>query len=248
MALALVAGSGVVGYAQDSTTGAIGGTVFGSDSTPIAGAKVILDGGRGQVVRVTDASGAFKASGLIPGLYRITVTAPGFESATKLTATASINTLSPVRVTMSKLATAVVEVLATSQTIDATTQTSGTTFSSETVSSLPLGRSFASVMNLAPGVSTSGIDANNPSVGGSSGLENAYVIDGVNTTGTGFGANGAYSRTYRSLGTGITTDFISETQVKTFGMDAEFGGSTGGRVNAVTKSATTHSRDLFLAI
>ncbi|MBI3488060.1 MAG: TonB-dependent receptor [Acidobacteria bacterium] len=236
MALALVAGSGVVGYAQDSTTGAIGGTVFGSDSTPIAGAKVILDGGRGQVVRVTDASGAFKASGLIPGLYRITVTAPGFESATKLTATASINTLSPVRVTMSKLATAVVEVLATSQTIDATTQTSGTTFSSETVSSLPLGRSFASVMNLAPGVSTSGIDANNPSVGGSSGLENAYVIDGVNTTGTGFGANGAYSRTYRSLGTGITTDFISETQVKTFGMDAEFGGSTGGRVNAVTKS------------
>ncbi|MFN7958941.1 MAG: TonB-dependent receptor [Holophagaceae bacterium] len=233
-AVALVAGA--VGYAQDATTGAISGTVMGPNGAPVAGAKVVLDGGRGQVVRVTDANGAFKASALIPGQYSITVTAPGFESATKLTAKASLNTLTPVRVTMVKAATAVVEVLATSQALDTTTQTSGTNFSSDVVSALPLGRSFASVVNLAPGVTSSGIDSNNPSMGGSSGLENAYVIDGVNTTGTGYGANGSYSIIYGSLGTGINTDFISEVQVKTFGMDAEFGGSTGGRVNAVTKS------------
>jgi hypothetical protein len=235
-ALALVAGSGVVAYAQDATTGAIGGTVSGPNGDLIAGARIILDGGRGQIVRVTDANGAFRASGLIPGLYKITVTAAGYESATKLTAPASINTLSPVRVSMSKMAGAVVEVLATAQTLDTTTQTSGTTFSSETVSSLPLGRAFSSVVNLAPGVSSSGIDSNNPSMGGSSGLENAYVIDGVNTTGTGYGANGSYSIIYGSLGTGINTDFISEVQVKTFGLDAEFGGTTGGMVNAVTKT------------
>jgi len=234
--LAIIAGSGVVAYAQDSTTGAIAGTVSGPGGELIAGAKVVLDGGRGQVVRVTDANGTFKASGLIPGLYKISVTAAGFESATKLTAPASINTLSPVRVTMSKAASAVVEVVATAQTLDTTTQTSGTTFTSETVTSLPLGRAFSSVVNLAPGVSSSGIDSNNPSMGGSSGLENAYVIDGVNTTGTGYGANGSYSIIYGSLGTGINTDFISEVQVKTFGLDAEFGGTTGGMVNAVTKT------------
>ncbi len=235
-AVALVAGSGIIAHAQDSTTGAISGTVTGPTGALVAGARVILDGGRGQVVRVTDASGTFKASGLIPGQYFITVTAPGFESASKLSTNASINTLTPVRVVMTKAAGAVVEVIATSQSLDTTTQTSGTTFSSETVSALPLGRAFSSVVNLAPGVTSSGIDANNPSMSGSSGLENSYVIDGVNTTGTGYGANGSYSITYGSMGTGINTDFISEVQVKTFGMDAEFGGSTGGRVNAVTKT------------
>lgn len=235
-AAAIVAGSGIVAFAQDATTGAISGTVTGPNGALIAGARVILDGGRGQIVRVTDANGSFRASGLIPGSYTITVTAAGFETATKIVANASINTLTPVRLTLSKAAGAVVEVLATSQNIDTTTQTSGTTYNAETITSLPLGRSFSSVVNLAPGVSSSGIDSNNPSVGGSSGLENQYVIDGVNTTGAGYGASGSYSIVYGSLGTGINTDFISEVQIKSFGMDAEFGGATGGMVNAVTKT------------
>ena len=235
-AAAIVAGSGVMGYAQDATTGAVSGIVTGPNGALIAGARVILDGGRGQIVRVTDANGSFKASALIPGQYAVTVTAPGFETAAKLTANVSINTLTPVRLTLSKAAGAVVEVLATSQAIDTTTQTSGTTYSSETISSLPLGRSFSSIVNLAPGVSSSGIDSNNPSVGGASGLENQYIIDGVNTTGAGYGASGSYSIVYGSLGTGINTDFISEVQIKSFGMDAEFGGATGGMVNAVTKT------------
>ncbi|WP_257312499.1 TonB-dependent receptor [Geothrix fuzhouensis] len=233
---ALIALGGVMLCAQDSTTGAISGTVTGPNGALIAGAKVILDGGRGQVVRVTDANGSFKASALIPGQYLLTVTAAGFETATKLTATASINTLTPVRLVMTRAAGAVVEVVAASQTLDTTTQTSGSTYNAETISALPLGRSFSSVVNLAPGVSSSGIDANNPSVGGSSGLENQYIIDGVNTTGAGYGASGSYSIVYGSLGTGINTDFISEVQIKSFGMDAEFGGATGGMVNAVTKT------------
>ncbi|GLH73521.1 membrane protein [Geothrix limicola] len=246
-AAALVAGSGIVAHAQDSTTGAISGVVTGPNGAVVAGAKVILDGGRGQVVRVTDANGTFKASALIPGVYQITVTASGFETATKLTAQASINILTPVRVTMTKAAGAVVEVLATSQAVDTTTQTSGATFTSETVSSLPLGRSFSSVVNMAPGVASSGVDNNNPSVSGSSGLENAYVIDGVNTTGTGYGAAGAYSITWGSRGTGINTDFISEVQIKSFGLDAEFGGTTGGMVNAVTKSGDNTFRGQVFA-
>lgn len=241
---ALLALGGVILCAQDATTGAISGTVVAPNGSPLAGAKVILDGGRGQIVRVTDANGTFKASALIPGQYLLTVTAPGFETATKLTASASINTLTPVRVTMTKAAGAVVEVVAAAQALDTTTQTSGSTYTAETISALPLGRSFSSVVNLAPGVSSSGIDANNPSVGGSSGLENQYIIDGVNTTGAGYGASGSYSIVYGSLGTGINTDFISEVQIKSFGMDAEFGGATGGMVNAVTKTGdnTLHAQ------
>ena len=43
---------------------------------------------------------------------------------------------------------------------------------------------------------------------------------------------------FGSLGTGVTTDFIKETQVKTAGFEAEYGQATGGVVNVVTKSGT----------
>ncbi|NTW84859.1 MAG: TonB-dependent receptor [Holophagaceae bacterium] len=238
-AMALVAGSGFVAQAQDSTTGAISGTVTGPNGALVAGAKVVLDGGRGQIVRVTDAAGTFKSSALIPGVYHITVTAPGFETASKLTAIASINTLTPIRVTMTRAAGAVVEVLATSQALDTTTVTSGTTFSSDQFSTMPMGRSFTSIASMAPGVvDGGGTGANNPSISGGSGLENQYVIDGANTTNTGFGGSGSFSIIYGSLGTGINSDFIQEVQVKSFAMEAEYGQTTGGIINAVTKSGS----------
>src|SRR5512133_2073880 len=236
---AIIALGGVMLCAQDATTGAISGTVTGPNGALIAGAKVVLDGGRGQIVRVTDANGAFKASALIPGQYHLTVTAAGFETATKLTAIASINTLTPVRVTMTKAAGAVVEVVATTQALDTTTVTSGTSFSSDEFSTMPLGRSFTSIASMAPGVvDGGGTGANNPSISGGSGLENQYVIDGANTTNTGFGGSGSFSIIYGSLGTGINSDFIQEVQVKSFAMEAEYGQSTGGIINAVTKSGS----------
>ncbi len=235
-ALALVAGASAPLVAQDLTTGAINVMVTDPSGAIVAGARVMVDGGRGQSSYTTDAKGAIRITGLIPGQYHLTVTAPGFDIPTKRMVPVSLSTLTPVRIQLNKTASAVVTVTASNSSIDTTTQTSGSSFNSETISSLPIGRSFSSVVNLAPGVASSGIDSNNPSVSGASGLENSYVIDGVNTTGTGYGANGSYSIIYGSLGTGINTDFIQEVQIKTFGMDAEFGGTTGGLVNAVTKS------------
>ena len=63
-------------------------------------------------------------------------------------------------------------------------------------------------------------------------------MDGVNITNPGFGGVGCYSIVFGSLGTGVTTDFIKETQVKTAGFEAEYGQATGGVVNVVTKSGT----------
>ena len=76
----------------------------------------------------------------------------------------------------------------------------------------------------------------NPSVEGSSGLENQYVVDGVNITNGGYGALGSYSIVFGSLGNGTPFDFMQEVQVKTGGYEAEFGQATGGVVNVVTKS------------
>ena len=85
--------------------------------------------------------------------------------------------------------------------------------------------------------STGACDANT-SIAGGSGLDNSYVVDGVNITNQGFGGIGVYTVDFGSLGTGVTTDFIQETQIKTAGFEAEYGQATGGVVNVITRSGT----------
>ena len=108
---------------------------------------------------------------------------------------------------------------------------------------IPVGRRFSDTLYIAPGVSSGGqVGEANPSMSGGSGLENQYVVDGVNITNAGYGALGSYSIVFGSLGNGVPFDFIKETQVKTGGYEAEFGQSTGGVVNVVTKSGTNTLR------
>ena len=102
----------------------------------------------------------------------------------------------------------------------------------------PVGRRFTDALYLAPGVSSGGAGRANPSMSGGTGLDNLYVVDGVNITNTGYGAVGSYSIIFGSLGNGTPFDFIKEIQVKTGGYEAEFGQSMGGVVNVVTKSGT----------
>src|SRR5690606_39586039 len=130
-----------------------------------------------------------------------------------------------------------------SQVVDTTNTTAGTNLDSETLSRLPVGRSFSDTLYVASGVSSGGGTGRaNPSVSGASGLENLYVVDGVNITNPGYGALGSYSIVFGSLGTGVTYDFVQEVQVKTAGYEAEYGQSTGGVVNVVTKSGTNDLR------
>jgi outer membrane receptor protein involved in Fe transport len=106
---------------------------------------------------------------------------------------------------------------------------------------VPVGRNIGSTLYLAPGVSSSGTaGAANPSIAGGSGLDNQYVIDGVNVTNQGYGALGSYSIVFGSLGNATPFDFMQEVQVKTGGYDAEFGQSTGGVVNVITKSGSNN--------
>ena len=97
---------------------------------------------------------------------------------------------------------------------------------------MPVGRTVSDTLYLAPGVSSSrhGRPAN-PSIAGGSGLDNQYVVDGVNVTNQGYGALGSYSIVFGSLGNATPFDFIQEVQVKTGGYEAEYGQATGGVVN-----------------
>ncbi|TFG45053.1 MAG: TonB-dependent receptor, partial [Dehalococcoidia bacterium] len=92
---------------------------------------------------------------------------------------------------------------------------------------MPIARNTTAVSLLAPGVvlgdSAFGSTA---SFGGASVAENACIINGLEVT-----------NTRQGLGCGsVPFEFYKEFQVKTGGYSAEFGRSTGGLLNAVTKS------------
>jgi len=127
--------------------------------------------------------------------------------------------------------------------IDTSSTTTGAVISSDLLERVPVGRRVSDTLYLAPGVSSGGmVGQANPSMSGGSGLENQYVIDGVNVTNQGYGALGSYSIVFGSLGNATPFDFIKDVEVKTAGYEAEFGQSTGGVVNVVTKSGTNDVR------
>ena len=123
--------------------------------------------------------------------------------------------------------------------VDTRSTTAGGVLDSDELLRLPVGRRLTSTLYMVPGVSnSSGAGDANPSIAGASGLDNHYVVDGVNITNAGFGGIGVYTIVFGSLGTGVTTDFIQETQVKTAGFEAEYGQATGGVVNVITRSGS----------
>ena len=80
-------------------------------------------------------------------------------------------------------------------------------------------------MTFAPGT-VNDPQAGGISIDGASGLENRYIIDGIDTTDPQIGDDAIPMR----------AEMFEEVQVKSAGYAAEYGGSTGGVINAVTRS------------
>ncbi|MDQ2702298.1 MAG: TonB-dependent receptor [Pseudomonadota bacterium] len=115
--------------------------------------------------------------------------------------------------------------------IDVSSVESTTILTSEQLAKIPVPRNITSVALLAPGTVRGAANAgfgNLPSFGGSSVAENQYYINGFNVTNTFKNLNFAQ----------IPFEGIAEQQVKTGGYGAEFGRSTGGVINMITKRGT----------
>lgn len=223
--------------AQD-TTGALTGRIRDQQNLPLPGVTITVTGQQGTRTTVTDEEGRFRVLSLVPGVYTVRAELEGFKVAEQGNIVVVLGQTFDVsiRLEVGSLAETV-QVVASSPVVDTSSTTAGGILDSESLKRLPVGRSLADALYLVPGVSdSSGVGRANPSIAGGSGLENNYIVDGVNITDTGFGGVGAYNSSYGSLGAGVTTDFIKETQVKTAGFEAEYGQSTGGVVNVVTKS------------
>src|SRR3954470_1287940 len=226
------------GSAESSVRGNLAGVVVDNSGAVVPGSKVTLSGPTGTRAVNSSPQGQFQFPLLTPGFYSVKVEKQGFKSADAKGVEVVTNKTSNIRVGMVPgEATTVVEVSANAIQVDTASTAVSSNLTDTFYSQVPVPRGVTSLFYAAPGVTGGGgTGAANPSISGGTGLENNYIADGVSITDGGFGGIGVYSRVYGSLSTGINLSFVKEVQVKTGGFEAQYGKSTGGIVQIVTKS------------
>jgi hypothetical protein len=240
--VALLVVSGVA--SAQETTGSLTGRLVDGQGLVVPGATVTVTGPQGARSFVSDGEGRFNAPFLTPGVYNVRAELQGFKAVQVDAITVSLGQNTDIALTMEVGGlTETVQVVSSAVVVDTRSTTVGATLTSEMLTRIPVGRRFSDTLYLASGVASSGSAGKaNPSMGGGTGLDNQYVIDGVNVTNQGYGALGSYSIVFGSLGNATPFDFIKEVQIKTGGYEAEFGQSMGGVVNVVTKSGSNSVR------
>ena len=233
--LAMVAASPA--FAQTTTTGQIQGTVLDAQAAAVPGATVTATSPQLQASRstVTDGSGTYRFATLPPGLYSVKATLTGFQPAEQGSVQVSLDQTATVnlKLVVGGVSTTVNVVGTGAAPVDTTSAAGGISASGEMFSQLAGRRDFYAISRLAPGVNE---DAVGPASLGSTGAENQYIIEGLNMTGI---VAGEKAKT-------INFDFIQEVNVKTQGMNAEYGRSTGAIIQAITKSGgNAFHGDLF---
>ena len=233
MSFALFAGSA---FAQTSTTGSIEGTVTDTTGAAVPGIAVKVSSTNliSAQTAITDDSGRFRILGLPPGKYMVAVEAEkGFAKFERSDVVVNLSRNTSVEIQLQPAgAQATVTITDTAgAAVDVSNNTTGSNVSSDQFSNFPTQRTVQGLYTIAPTVTRSGLrDATgrdrDPSVAGSSGPENNYILDGVNTTDPAFGGSGA----------NLPFEFVQEVEIKTGAYGPEYGKSTGGIFNVITKS------------
>jgi hypothetical protein len=195
---------------------------------------------------VTGRDGAYNVPDLPPGHYQITVTAPGFATFSRTGITLNVGAEQTVDVHMKVgQLTEQVTIDERAPTIELSSSELTSVVDSTTVRELPLnGRSWTDLAALQPGVArlessfdaSSGLDrglkgfGTQLSISGGRPVQNNYRLDGVNVNDY---ANGGPSNV---LGGALGVDAVQEFSVITSNYTAEYGRTSGGVINAITKS------------
>ncbi|MBL8233576.1 MAG: carboxypeptidase regulatory-like domain-containing protein, partial [Bryobacterales bacterium] len=218
-----------VAFSQERT-GKIEGLVTDPSGSAVPLAEVEVSGPalpQAQKTK-TDGAGAYLFPSLPPGTYAVSVKAQGFSQFKA--SNVLLNVGRTIRVDARMEVGAVSESVVVSGEVllvDTANTTVQTNVTAELYDKLPKGRSFDSLIVMAPGVRREP-KSGGFQVDGSSGSENSFVVDGIEVTSIQTGELTRQSK--------VPIEWISETNVKSSGFDAQYGGAIGGVVAATTRS------------
>ena len=241
MIFALVCTLASAAFGQTTTTGEVVGVVSDPNGAVVPNATVTLSGP--NLIRpltvTSESDGSFRLGSVPPGRYTLeTSSAAGFAPYKVENVEVNLGRTTTANVALSAAgATGVVEVTGGTPEIDQSSNTTGANISTEFFSNIPTSRTVQGLYTIAPTVTRSGLrDASgrerDPSVAGSSGPENSYILDGINTTDPAFGGGGA----------NLPFEFVQEVEIKTGAYGADLGLATGGIFNVITKSGGNEFR------
>lgn len=222
-------------WAQDQR-GSIEGVVRDSSGAVLPGATVEATANGRVSATTSDAVGVFRFPSLAPGNYRVSANLQGFVAKEVVEVRVGLGQIKKVDFAL-PLAGVAESVTVTAETplVDVRSTSRQANIRAEQVELLPKGRDFTSLVTQAPGANAES-KLGGLSIDGASAGENRYIIDGIETTNLRNGTSGK----------NLIADFVEEVQVKSSGYTAEFGGATGGVINAVTKSGTNDWRGSVL--
>jgi Ca2+-binding RTX toxin-like protein len=227
--LALVLGFAIAsaGHAQGVQTSTLVGTVTSNDGQPLPGVSVTATSPALQGERTTTSgvNGDYIMRGLPPGQYTVKFTLEGMQ-AVERSATMALGGTSRVDAAM-EVAVASETIVVTGEAPSALeTTTVGANFEKKTIDNLPITRTPTNIAELSAGLTDNTPVGGQVAINGGMAYDNAILIDGTNVQDNIFGqTNNLY-----------IDEAIEETQVLTSGISAEYGGFTGGVINAITKS------------
>lgn len=221
------------------STGSIVGTVTDPTGAVLSGANVsITNAATGQVINTkTNASGSFSSGAVVPGNYKVQVSARGFSSVSM-----------PVTVLVGNTATAnaklqvgqesqVVEVQATEVQVNTEQPTVQGVLNAGQIENLPVnGRNFLDLAQLEPGVQIQDGQNFDPtkagyssiSFGGRNGRTARIEVDGADVS----------DETVGTTTTDIPASAIQEFQISQSSLDMSTELTSSGSVNVTTKSGT----------
>ncbi|HET6144931.1 MAG TPA: TonB-dependent receptor [Candidatus Acidoferrales bacterium] len=226
----------------------LSGTITDAQGGAVAGAKVSVKNGATGIVTdtTTNGSGAYNLVNLKPAEYDVSVTATGFNTTTtKLTLTVGAQQELSLSLKVGEMSQ-LVEVTGAAPVIETENATLSGNVQSAQIVELPLnGRDWASLAVLEPGVVAVRPHEQVTQPGGNlRGLGNQMTIDGNRPTQNVYRLNGVIVNDYSNAGPGnvlgasLGVDAIQEFTVLTANYSAEYGFTSGGVINAITKSGT----------
>src|SRR6185503_7385910 len=177
-------------------------------------------------VVATSADGTYQLTTLDPGRYTVKFELSGFTPSEAqnvsvlLGGTATVDTSLKVGGL-----TETVQVLGIVPLIDVASTTHQKNIPAEEFEVIPKGRSFQALATALPSVNAGELEGGFQ-VNGASAGENNFTVDGVSVV----------SQIHGNQRQDAVFEYLQEVQVKTSGLEAEYGGALGGVISAVTKS------------
>lgn len=227
--------SGSLGLAQLRIVGAVSGIIEDPTGAVVPNAKVVLKDVKTGLTKETTSSerGTFFFPDLASGVYEITVTAPGFQTAvvSNIVVSTSQTTDVRVRLEIGQMTETVEVVGGSSPVLETTSQLVVSTIQKETITRLPLANrsNVLALARLAPGAA--------PATGGSTRYNNLaggalnVTVDGINNASNGFKSGG----TVFYMTVPVRLGAVEEVTIETGGLGADSGAQSGTNIKFTTR-------------